>query len=228
MKYAAFLCFLIGLLTASSGLQADTLDNKYIRVSGAGSVASPPTGIQLTLGFEEKGNTAEKLYTQLGLAHNQVIDYLKDLGIEPNDMQSTQIQFRPVYRYENNRQVHEGFMVSQSLQITMQDLSEFPRVIDGVIRRGVARIENFSYQNTHTERDYMRALALAVDNAKARATRLAKEANVTLGEVIRIEESSSYTPMPEMRMMKAQADMPQLMQGAVESGANVTVTFAIK
>ena len=55
------------------------------------------------------------------------------------------------------------------------------------------------------EQLYLKALEIATKNAKIRAEKLAKSLNVSVGEVVSINESSGYSPVPlrERSMMMA-------------------------
>lgn len=228
-RFVSLCCAILLLATASATVHAESQqsDTHHIIVSGQASIASVPDAIAFSLSVEKQGTVAQKLYTQIAADNNAIIAFLLEQGIDEKDIQTSSVQFHPVYRYDGNRQHHEGFKLAQQMSVTLHDVSAFPMLVDGLIKRGMVRINQFSYVNKQAEADYLKALARAVENARERAEALAKSAKLTLGEVVNVEERSGYSPRPQMAEMAMRSDMPKLMPGTVETSANVSVTFSI-
>lgn len=198
-----------------------------INVNGQGAVDTVPDGFSLRVVLEQDGDTVAKLNQALHHELSQVVDFLLEQGVEKSHIQSMQVRLNPKYEPSPNGREQRGFVLSREIQISQQGIEQFDAVIDGVLQRGVDRINDFRFTSSKEASAYDRALVLAVSDAKARAQLVAKELGVKLGEVLAISESGGNMPMPVMRAEMMQADASPSMPGQQRTSAQVNVRFAI-
>lgn len=198
-----------------------------INVSGQGSVAVVPDAFSLTLIIEEKGETVSKLNQRVASEMQTVVKFLMDNGIEENHIQSMQISLNPNYESTPEGRQQSGFVLSREIQVTDTHLTQYDRIIDGALSRGVDRIQNFQFVASKQSHAYEQALINAVKDARSRASLLAEQLEVKMGNVLSVSESSNGYAMPRLRMeMKADALSPS-MPGQQMIEAHVNVSFAI-
>ena len=100
-------------------------------------------------------------------------------------------------------------------------------MLDGVLKRGVDRVQQFNFITIGEADAYQKALIAAVKDAKQRAHLLAKELDVELGEVVAISESGGNMPIPVMRAEAFAKDMSMSLPGQERIEARINVSFNI-
>lgn len=226
MKSALSGFALAGCLFVSSGAIAQ--QSASINVQGQGAVAVTPDAYSVTFILEEQGETVSKLNQHLSGELEEVVKFLLKQGVKEENIQSMQVRLNP--RYENTQTGREqnGFVLSREVQITHSEISSYDKIIDGVLGRGVDRIQQFEFVASGQTNAYEQALVAAVGDAKARAALLAKELGVKVGDVVAISESGGNMPVPVMRAKAFAEDMSASMPGQQQINARVNVTFSIE
>lgn len=199
-----------------------------IQVSGEGRIAVVPDAYTMTFVLEERGELVAKLNGQLQRDMSAILKFLLKNGIEEKNVQSMQINLNPYYESTPQGRKQNGFILSREVRITDTNINNYDDIIDGALSRGVDRVQNFSFIASGQQNAYQKALINAVKDARLRATLLAEELGVSLGNVLSVSENSQGYPMPVMRMEMAKADsFSTAMPGEQQVSARVNVTFAI-
>ena len=141
---------------------------------------------------------------------------LRSSGLAADAVQTIGFALQPEYEYVNGRQRMKGFLVSNQLQVRIDDVSKVADVLDAVgsltlpsssmINIGALR---FDLKNrAAVERE---ALKGAVEDAMARAKAMAAGGGLTLGRTLRIEEGANQ--------MVPKYDAPMMMSRVRGGGA---------
>ncbi|AFV85643.1 MULTISPECIES: SIMPL domain-containing protein [Alteromonas] len=206
---------------------AQAAESASISVQGVGAIEVTPNAYSVTLVVEEQGNTVGKLNTQLDSDLRAIVTFLLEQGIEQKHIQSMQVRLQPRYINTPQGRQQEGFTLSRDITVTSTDLETYDKVLDGVLKRGVDRIQQFNFISVGEGDAYQKALIAAVKNAKQRAQLLAKELEVEVGEVVAISESGGNMPIPVMRAEAFAKDMSMSLPGQERIEARVNVSFKI-
>ena len=206
---------------------AHAAESASISVQGVGAIEVTPNAYSVTLVVEEQGNTVGKLNTQLDSDLRAIVTFLLEQGIEQKHIQSMQVRLQPRYINTPQGRQQEGFTLSRDITVTSTDLETYDKVLDGVLKRGVDRIQQFNFISVGEGDAYQKALIAAVKNAKQRAKLLAKELEVEVGEVVAISESGGNMPIPVMRAEAFAKDMSMSLPGQERIEARVNVSFKI-
>ena len=206
---------------------AHAAESASISVQGVGAIEVTPNAYSVTLVVEEQGNTVGKLNTQLDSDLRAIVTFLLEQGIEQKHIQSMQVRLQPRYINTPQGRQQEGFTLSRDITVTSTDLETYDKVLDGVLKRGVDRIQQFNFISVGEGDAYQKALIAAVKNAKQRAHLLAKELEVEVGEVVAISESGGNMPIPVMRAEAFAKDMSMSLPGQERIEARVNVSFKI-
>ena len=198
-----------------------------IHVQGTGAIAVVPNAYSVTFVIEEHGNTVSKLNTKLSSDLRAVVSFLLEQGIEEKSIQSMQVRLTPRYINSPQGRQQEGFTLSREIVVTDYNIENYDNVLDGVLNRGVDRIQQFSFVSTSQANAYQMALVAAVKDAKSRAALLANELGVEIGEVVAISESGGNMPVPVMRAEAFAKDMSVSLPGQSSIEARVNVSFRI-
>jgi len=167
---------------------------------------------------------------------------LRKAGLEGDAVQTIGVSLHPEYEYTNGRQRTKGMIMSNQLQVRIDDISKVADVLDAVggltlpasstLMVGGLR---FDLKNrAGVQRD---ALRFAVEDAVARAKAMAAGAGMSVGRTLRIEEAGAAGQMkfPQEQFMMAEsrvgADAPMptpISPSDIEIRAQVTLTVEIK
>jgi uncharacterized protein YggE len=120
----------------------------------------------------------------------------------------------------------DGYSASNSVS-AVSDVDDAAGLIDAAVEAGANQVSGPGMSSSNAEELYRRALAKAVDEARARAEVLAKAAGRSLGEITSIVESSAAMPLPYAERAALDAATP-IVPGEQETTATVTVTFALR
>lgn len=203
-------------------------EDKTLQVSGQGLVAAAPDAYTLTMVIEERGEVVSKLNELANSKLNAVVSFLLSQGIDEQHIQSMSVNLTPWYEHTANGRENKGFVLTRQVRVTSNQLQNYDRVLDGAIKRGINRIDQFEFINSNPEKVYREALIAAVEDAKERASLIAKQMGVTIAGVISISETMGYSQPPigvRMRVMQ-EADMS--LPGQTDTAAAVNVTFSIE
>jgi uncharacterized protein YggE len=203
-----------GLVTAYDGAQG-------IQVRASGSVAGEPDIAVISLGVESVEDTASEARANAAAAMAGVMQVLDEAGIEDRDIQTKYFNISP--RYQNVRvtecedeEAKEsstdeencttswelkliGYAVTNQASVKIRDLDEAGTIIDQVTDAAgdLVRVNgiNFSIEDPEALREEARAKAIKALQQKAET--MAELAGVTLGRLVRLEESTDFlSPQP--------------------------------
>lgn len=238
MKPIAFVAMSL-LLLAPARLQAQQSETKETRrtisVRGLGSITTTPDQIRLSVQVNTRANSATEAMTQASAKTKQIIDILKNFGVDTKDIQTTRVTVTAILDYQ--RQVQPppiiGYSGTNDFNVVfkgklMDKVGEF---MDKAVTVGATSFGGLMYENSK-QRDLERdALRKAATDAKARAEVLAKELGTSVGTVVNISESVSR-PIPYDRgvaaMAMTDATAAPVMTGELTITATVDVVFELK
>lgn len=228
MKNALKLCAAALLLTVPvAHAIAQSSAAPAIYVQGEGAVTVTPDGYTVTFIFTNSGETVAKLSQRLNHEVEDVVAFLQAKGVADTDIQSMQIDLHPRYESSPQGRQQSGFTLSREVQISHSDITSYDTIIDGVLARGVDQIQSFRFTSSQQDGAYDKALLAAVRDARARASLLAAELGVSLGEVLTVSEAGGAMPVPMMQSRAAESGASAL-PGQQQVQARLNVSFSIQ
>lgn len=179
---------------------ADAPPIPQISVTGAGETALAPDMAWLNLSVVREADTARAAMDEANRATADVIDALKQAGVESRDLQTSGLNIEPRYVYPQNNDGSPptlvGYRVTNSLSVRVRDLSALGAIIDRSVTMGVNQGGGISFDNDDPSRALDEARRRAVQDAIAKARTLADAAGVKLGRLLQISEGSAQGPAP--------------------------------
>ena len=209
---------------------------RSIQVVGLGSVSLEPNIASLSINVVIQRDTASLAREDSARKLNQIFTSLKEFNIAQKDIMTTNYSLYPEYVYEKNKiRRIEAFNVSNNLNVKVRQLKQLGSVIDGVIKldAGDIRINNISFDVDDSSVYEDQARESAIKNAIAKASKIAKNANVQLGLpliIIDVEPFSNGAPIGVQRSMMADMEFTPttIAAGQIVIESKVQVTFEIK
>ncbi len=192
---------------------------RTLTVSGTGKVFITPDIAYITIGVHTEGLEAEVAVIDNNKQAQEVIDTLKDMGVEDKDIQTTNFSIYPRQEYDTNGKPtgELTYVVDNSVFVTIRDLEMVGEVLDQVVSAGANQISGIQFDVADRTASQSEARKAAVADARAKAEELAAAAGVKLGAVQTISEYTSGGPTPMYAMREvaaAQSAVP------IEVGAN--------
>lgn len=206
-----------------------------ITVAGSADVRAVPDEAIVQLGVTTRASTAQSAMAQNNAAMAQVVAALKQLGIPDVNIQTSSISLNPIYNQpppQNPSAAPQlaGFEASNSVSVTVMDLTKIGPAIDAGVTAGANQIQGISFQLSNPQPSQLMALQQAGMQARAKAQALATSLGVTLGSVDAILESGAQsTPIaPGVAAPAVGGATPTpVLPGQIDVHAEVIVRFLI-
>ena len=223
---------LVALFALTTQAQDQRPQVPQISVTGEGKVKITPDQVVINVGFQNTGKDAKEVKTLNDDVVDKVIKFLKKSNIPATDYKTNNVSLYKSYDYEKKKY---NFQASQSLSITLKDLSKYDDVMMGLNDAGVNSINGVEFKSSKME-DYERdARKKAILDAKQKAQDYVSVLGQKVGKALLITDNSqSYAPQPMYKgnMMAMAADggaqRETLAVGELEVNTNVSVTFALE
>jgi uncharacterized protein YggE len=203
---------------------ADEPDKRALSLSATGTVKTTPDKVDITTGVTSEGQTARDALDKNTDAMAKVVSGLKEAGIAPKDIQTTNFSVSPIYEQRKQGQAAfiTGYRVSNQVHITVHDTSKLGDILDKVVSLGANQIGSIAFGVSEPEALKDEARKQAVRNALANAKLYAETAGVELGPVLSITEvEGRFSP----RFAEAAAPVAMAKDVPVEAG---TATVQVK
>lgn len=201
-----------------------------ITVTGEGTVEATPDIATVTLGVTTEGQTAAEAMAANATALTAVLDRLAAAGIEPRDIQTSNLSLNPNWTgYDSGTPKISGYVASNLVTVRVRRIDTLGTVLDAAIADGANTLNGIAFGVAEPRPLLDEARKRAVADAAERAALLAEAAGVTLGPILSIAESGGMAgPMPMFRAdAAAEAPVP-VAEGEIGLSANVTVVYEIQ
>lgn len=216
-----------GCTTNNSGGKAD--DAPSITAKGVGRVTGIPDTVVVTLGVETESGRASEALSVNSDRTNAVIRLIKEAGVADEDIKTSQFSINPRYDFEGR--AITGYVVTNLLTARLGEGRDTGALIDAAA--GAAgndvRVQSVQFEIDDEGSLFAEARADAVRQARTQAEQLAEAADVELGEVRSIVESSTERPpgpLPLGRTEDMASSVP-LQPGSQELTLEVQVVYDI-
>jgi uncharacterized protein len=209
----------------------DEPPKRTITISGKGTVKTAPDMVTISAGVESQAPTAKEALLKNTAAMTKVVETLKSEGIDPKDIQTTNVSVSP--RYEDRDDVRParivGYAVYNTVYVTMHDTAKLGGVLDQLVSAGANSIGGISFGLDKPEALQNDARKLAMSDAIAKAKLYAEAAGAELGPVQTISEQGGYVPRyAPAPMMEAASKAVPIEPGTEKIEIEVQVTWELK
>ena len=202
---------------------AATEEVPTISVNGEGFVEAAPNRATISIGVLTQDKDAQN-----------VINAIVGLGVERKNINTSDYNFRPTYRQdEGRRNVIDGYAVSNTVYVVLDNLDLVGKVIDVALSNGANNIDSLDFGIKDRKKLQDEALILAIRDAKQRAELVARE----LGKsIVGVQDISVNTggvgAMRANQKMYAMAEMSMDAATPIEAGtltcsASAHITFIL-
>ena len=104
----------------------DISNDRWVEVSGEGSVAAVPDFARVTLGVTSTGKNAGEAMAANAKAANALVSLVKSEGVAPADVQTAELSISPMFSETSPGQTTEptitGYSVSNNVGVMLRDI----------------------------------------------------------------------------------------------------------
>ncbi len=194
-------------------------------------VKAEPDIATISAGVTSEARTAVEALQINAREMTSVINRIKALGIDEDDIQTTGINLNARYDYsrQTQRQVFRGYSVSNRVSVKLRGVERTGPVLDALVAAGATDIggPNFSIDDDTTAKAQAREAAMTT--ARERAMQYASWSGYSGIRLLEISESVSVSrPQPMMRAMVANDAVEEstpVQPGMVSTGVSITVKY---
>ncbi len=204
-------------------------------VTGEGKAVAIPDIAVVNVGVQTQGLTANAVQQEMNTKMNKVIEAVKKLGIDANDIQTTNYSITPTYDYSLPTQRITGYQANTNLTIKVRVMDRANAVVDAATANGANNVGGVTFDVSDKTKVENEARSKAVTEAKNKAQAAAQAAGFTLGRVINYSEDDGGTPRPMMQIPLAgggpvtdQKSTTQVEPGSSEITVDVSLSYEIR
>ena len=207
---------------------------RTIAVSAEGKMTIAPDAASINFSVITETKTAKEAQTQNTEKMNKVIEYVKSVGIDPKDIKTTSYYLYPKYDYPNGKSILVGYTLTNSISVKIVKFELIGDLIAKSVELGINQIGDVNFFVDNPDEAKTKAGQLAIQNARAKALALARQAGIKLGKVVSVTESGGefplYYPMAKeaFGMGGGGGAAPQLTPGTQEIRVFANMTFEIR
>jgi uncharacterized protein len=203
MRMGLLLLASLATLAATPPAQAlerviDISNDRWVEVTGEGSVSAAPDFARVTLGVTSTGKTAGDALAANAKAANTLAALIREQGIGGADIQTSNVSITPMYAQSSSSQASpptiSGYSVSNDVAVMVRDISRLGGLIDKATAAGANSIYGVSFGHNDASALLDKARPMAVADARRKAELYASAGGARLGRLMVLTEEANRQP----------------------------------
>jgi uncharacterized protein YggE len=229
LVFITFLATLAAIAPASALERLiDISNDRWVEVSGEGSVNAAPDFARVTLGVTSTGRNAGEAMATNAKAASALVSLIKSEGVAPADIQTSDLSISPVFSQaapgQESAPTITGYSVSDNVTVLVRDISRLGALLDKAVTAGANSIYGIGFGHNNASALLDKARPLAVADARRKAEIYASAGGARIGRLMVLtEEAGRQPPVAFSRAYTAGASAPTPIE-AGEDKLTVTVT----
>jgi uncharacterized protein len=205
----------LAALAAISPAQAlerliDISNDRWVEVTGEGSVSAAPDFAEVTLGVTSTGKKAGDAVAANAQAANALVSVIKTEGVAPADIQTSTVSVSPMFSQplpnQQTAPTVTGYSVSNNVSVRVRDLPRLGALLDKAVTAGANSIYGIGFGHNNLSALLDKARPLAVADARRKAEIYAAAGGGRIGRLMVLTEDGGR--QPPMAFSRAYAAAP--------------------
>ncbi|MEX2273741.1 MAG: SIMPL domain-containing protein [Vicinamibacterales bacterium] len=228
---------IVAVLLSAGAAGAQTSEPRLVTMTGYGTVQGTPDRAWVTVGVETRDAQTKVAQEQTAIAMDHIQQRLRALGIPDASIRTSSFNVTQDWEFIQGRRNLRGYVVSNQIEVKVDDITKVSAIIDGSIAAGANVIHGVRWDIMNREALEQQALREAFEDARSRAGVIAATSGARLGAVYAVQESRAgqVRPMTPMRYQAGLAGQGAMAEsvtvvnpGEMDIRAVVTVSFLIQ
>ncbi len=194
--------FLTALAAASPAAAAERApaigNDRWVEVTGEGSVSAAPDFARVTLGVTSTGKTAGEAMAANARAANALVSLIKSEGVAPVDIQTSEMSISPMFSQPSPGQQTSptitGYSVSNNVAVTLHDIPRLGSLLDKAVTAGANSVYGVGFGHNDPSALLDKARPLAVADARRKAEIYANAGGARIGRLMVLTEEPGRPP----------------------------------
>jgi len=216
-----------------------------ISVSGKGEVYAKPDLALTSFTVKTEKKTVASAMSENTKKMNAIIETIKKAGVDKKDLKTISFNMYPRYEYREEavyqgrlpvegRRILVGYEVSQSLQVKIRDMEKIGDIIQRATSAGANQAGGLQFTIDDIDGIKEEARGEAIDDAKLKAKKIAKQLGVDLVRIVSFGESGGQIPRYDYAMKTIAMDeagggeLPNIETGENKIEVNVSISYEIQ
>lgn len=207
----------------------------HVVVQGEGVVSVAPDSATVTMVARHRSGDAAGAKRVVDGAVESLLLVAPQFGIEPDDLTASDISLREEIDYdEDDRRLPPAFVASREMKARINDLEELGAWMDAALAAGFTDIADISFKSSREAALREEARALAVAEAREKASGLAVAFGGRLGPVYSINSLNSMqahgygnTTLDRIMVTGSRMDSGRYLQPQIDFTERVSAVFEI-
>ncbi len=204
---------------------------KTLTVTGSATVYVEPNRVYLNLAIEtdEPYKNATEAYSEVILKAKKVIDELKrEEGVV--SIKTEYVSLHPLFNYVGGEKILKGYVASYAFQVEISDIDKAGEIASKAVALGANRLYGLSFGLSDSEKKnaIKEAIGKAVDDARAKAEKLAESLGVKIvgvkSVILGTPTTIQYYPKYSGITLAVAETVPPM---PIESGKGVAVSATV-
>ncbi len=250
--FNVFLLTLVAFFVASTtnkikerGYIGQEIETKNtISVTGTGKIYAKPDLVIVDFSVVTEKKTVPEAMKENTKSMNDIIAFLKGLGIEEKDLKTISFNISPRYEYQEGTEVYTyyrpegkrvlvGYEITQTLEVKIRNMDKIGEAIEGATDKGANQVSDLQFTIDKEEDLKKQAREEAIKEAKDKAKELASQLGVRLMKITNFSEGLispiyryAYDETAATGMGGGEST-PQVQTGENKIEVDVTITYEI-
>jgi len=211
----------------------EPVEESEVNVIGIAKTNITPDVVTVSLGVSSEGNTIKEALSKDNTTMTKITDNIKKLGIENEDIQTTNFFATPNYDYSIQPPKKTGYTVSHDITVKL-NASKASELVTVTADAGATNFYNFTFSVSNIDEIKNGLLNKALDDAKAKAQTIAQNLQKSVKEY----KVVSYEFVPQRDIVSPYAggmgasglgeETTPIQTGTNEVSVKVYVTFILE
>ncbi|MCL6220087.1 SIMPL domain-containing protein [Zunongwangia pacifica] len=220
------LVLLLAIVTSAGLTAQNSTERNTVTVTGEGKVMVVPDQVTINSRIETEGLDPTDVKKENDKIANSIFKYLKSQGVPEKNIQTEYMNLNKRTDYNTKE---ETYVANQSISIKLDDLKNYEKIMQGLLKNGLNRINGVEFSSSKIEEYQKEARKKAVLDAKQKAEDLVEALDQKVGKAVMISENGGniYPVMQMAEMKSSRADQQTIAPGEMEIGVNVNISFQL-
>jgi uncharacterized protein YggE len=176
------------MLLGCTPTSSTTVPPRQISVVGYGKVSAYPDRAEITVEVSFTKPRLKESVAEVQQVISQVTGAVTPYVKTAQDLRTSTVSTNKDYEYRNNKEVFTGYQATQSLTITLADISRLEPFMETLLQTRISRIRHLTYSHTHADSLHREATLIAMRNSLKAADKLCAGLGQKRGAVLQVEE----------------------------------------